>query len=158
MEEAASKIFGGHSIGAILIAIILATFVFSTLISYSYQLESSCKFIFGNNRVIITIGRILFLFCVLTGGFISGAAIWAMADTGAGMMAWLNILAIVLLSPKAFRIIKDYDKQKKAGLDPLFDPATVGIDDPHGVWDHYVQKKKARGDYENEALGYDIKK
>lgn len=27
-----------------------------------------------------------------------------------------------------------------------------------GVWDHYVQKKKARGDYENEALGYDIKK
>lgn len=158
MEEAASKVFGGHSIGAILIAIILATFVFSTLISYSYQLESSCKFIFGNNRVIITIGRILFLFCVLTGGFISGAAIWAMADTGAGMMAWLNIVAIVLLSPMAFKIVKDYDKQKKAGLDPMFDPATVGIDDPNGVWDHYVEKKKARGDYENPALGYDIKK
>ena len=40
------------------------------------------------------------------------------------------------------------------GLDPLFDPSTVGIDDPNGVWAHYVEKKKARGDYENPALGY----
>ncbi len=157
MEEAASRAFGGHNIGAVLIALILATFVFSTLISYSYQLESSCKFIFGDNKMIVNVGRVIFLYCVLTGGFVSGSAIWAMADTGAGMMAWLNLVAIVLLSPMAFKIIKDYDAQKKAGLDPLFDPATVGIEDPNGVWAHYVEKKKARGDYENPALGYNKK-
>ena len=54
----------------------------------------------------------------------------------------------------AFKIMKDYEKQRKAGLDPIFDPATVGIDDPNGVWTEWVEKKQARGDYENADLGY----
>ena len=52
-----------------------------------------------------------------------------MGDTGAGLMAWTNLLAIVLLAPMAFKILKDYENQRKAGLNPMFDPATVGIDD-----------------------------
>ena len=50
--------------------------------------------------------------------------------------------------------MKDCEKQRALGLDPLFDPATVGISDPHGIWAPYVEKKKARGDYENPSLGY----
>ena len=52
---------------------------------------------------------------------------------------------------------EDYEKQKNAGLDPLFDPETVGIKDEANVWGPYVEKKKARGDYKNPDLGY-IKK
>ena len=78
----------------------------------------------------------------------------ARGDAGAGMMAWTNLLAIVLVAPKAWAIMKDYEKQVKAGLDPIFDPAIVGIEDKNGVWTEWVEKKKARGDYENEALGY----
>lgn len=143
MQEAASSVFGGSKAGAAIIAVILATFVFSTLISYSYQLESSCKFMFGDNKIIITFGRLIYLLCVFSGGFVSNAAIWAMADTGAGLMAWLNLFAIILLSPAAFRIIRDYDTQKRAGLEPVFDPASVGIDDINGVWKPYADKKKS---------------
>ena len=54
-------------------------------------------------------------------------------------------------------IVKDYEKQRAQGLNPLFDPATVGIEDEAGVWNQYVEEKKKRGDYENPALGYEKK-
>lgn len=59
-----------------------------------------------------------------------------------------------LLSPVAFKIIKDYDRQRKVGLDSIFDPKTLGLEDENGVWDKYVEAKKKRGDYSNQALGY----
>lgn len=63
-------------------------------------------------------------------------------------------MAVVLISPMAFKIFQDYEKQRRAGLDPIFDPATVGIEDPNGVWTEWVEKKKRRGDYQNSQLGY----
>jgi AGCS family alanine or glycine:cation symporter len=43
------------------------------------------------------------------------------------MMAWLNIIAIVLLHKKAFVSLKDYETQNAQGLDPQFDPVRLGI-------------------------------
>lgn len=40
------------------------------------------------------------------------------------------------------------------GPGPVFDPETVGIKNENGIWTTYAAKKKARGDYEKEALGY----
>ncbi len=42
-------------------------------------------------------------------------------------MAWLNILAIIVLQIPALKVLKDYRAQKKSGLDPQFDPRTLGI-------------------------------
>lgn len=80
-----------------------------------------------------------------------------MGDIGVGCMLWVNTFSILLLTPKVLKIVKDYEKQKNVGLNPLFDPATVGIEDKAGVWDTYVKQKKERGDYENPQLGYDKK-
>jgi AGCS family alanine or glycine:cation symporter len=63
-----------------------------------------------------------------------------MGDTGAGLMAWLNIIAILLMSKQAIRIVKDYDNQKKLGLDPVFHPEEFGIDDPDHIWDKYRKR------------------
>ena len=68
-------------------------------------------------------------------------------------MLWVNTFGILLLTPKVIAIVKDYEKQKNLGLDPLFDPATVGIEDEENVWGTYVEKKKQRGDYENPDTG-----
>ncbi|MBQ9421908.1 MAG: alanine:cation symporter family protein [Lachnospiraceae bacterium] len=152
MQEAMKRSLGTWSGG--LLAVIMTIFVFTTILSYSYEVESSIHYLAGNNRKLINIGRIALLAMCFFGSFIEGGTVWDMGDTGVGIMTWFNVITIVLLSPVAFRIIKDYDKQRKAGLDPLFDPKTVGIDDPNGIWDEYVAKKKARGDYENKELGY----
>ena len=42
-------------------------------------------------------------------------------------MAWVNIIAILLLSPKAFKALKSYERQKKEGKDPVFDPKEIGV-------------------------------
>ena len=126
----------------------------STLIAYGYQADVSMKYLFGKQQWSTYVGRILLIAGILLGGIVDNSVVWAMGDTGAGMMAWTNLLAIVLLAPKAWAIMKDYENQFKAARDPIFDPAIVGIEDKNGVWTEWVEKKKARGDYENEALGY----
>lgn len=155
MTEAMETVLG--SLGSPLMAFIISIFVFSTLIAYGYQGDVSMKFLFGKKRWATNVSRVLLLAGILLGGIVDSEVVWSMGDTGAGMMAWTNLLAIVLLTPVALRILKDYDKQRKAGLDPMFDPTTVGIDDPNGVWTEWVDKKKARGDYTNPELGYDVK-
>lgn len=147
----------GHWSGAVM-AIIISVFVFSTLIAYGYQADVSLRYLFGKKKWTAWIGRPLLLLGILLGGIVNGEVVWAMGDTGAGLMAWSNLLAIVLLAPMAFKILKDYENQRRNGLDPIFDPATVGIGDPNGVWDEWVAKKKARGDYQNQALGYKVRK
>lgn len=152
MQEAMTKTLG--VLGGPLLSIIITIFVYTTLLSYSYEIESSIHFLCGNNRKVIAIMRILFLGACFFGSFIEGGVVWDMGDTGVGIMTWVNIVAVALLSPIAFRIIKDYDCQRKAGLDPIFDPKTVGIEDKKGVWNNYVERKKKRGDYENHRLKY----
>jgi AGCS family alanine or glycine:cation symporter len=44
-------------------------------------------------------------------------------------MAWINVVSILLLSPKALRALKDYERQKKQGVEPRFDPEGLGIRD-----------------------------
>jgi hypothetical protein len=38
------------------------------------------------------------------------------------MMAWLNIVAIILLRKPALKAFKDYERQRKAGKDPVLMP------------------------------------
>ena len=155
MQEALRVSIG--KTGAMFLAVMLFIFIFTTMLSYSYQLESTCKYLWGENKVVVTIVRILFLIFCLFGILIDGDTIWSMGDIGVGCMLWVNTFSILLLTPQVIKIVRDYEKQKNAGLDPLFDPETVGIKDEANVWGPYVEKKKARGDYKNPDLGY-IKK
>ena len=55
---------------------------------------------------------------------------WAMGDIGVGLMAWLNIVAILLLSNIVMKCFKDYENQMKSGkvsADINFDPIPLGI-------------------------------
>lgn len=63
-----------------------------------------------------------------SGCILNGEIIWTMGDIGCGSMAWLNIIAILLLFNKGFALLKDYEKQKKEGKDPVFRPTEFGIE------------------------------
>ena len=79
-------------------------------------------------------------------------------DPSGVCMLWINTFAVLCMTPMVLRIVKDFKKQKDLGLDPIFDPKTVGIEDEEGVWDGYAELKRKRGDYENEALGSKLEK
>ena len=55
-------------------------------------------------------------------------------------MAWLNIIAILLLSKKGFALLKDYEEQLKEGKEPVFVPEKFGINDKTGVGEKKATK------------------
>ncbi|MBO2522928.1 MAG: hypothetical protein CW336_03590 [Bacteroidetes bacterium] len=66
----------------------------------------------------------------------TAVVIWAIGDTGVGAMAWINVIAILLLSPKAFKALKSYERQKKEGKEPVFNPEEIGVKEAV-YWDKY---------------------
>jgi AGCS family alanine or glycine:cation symporter len=61
---------------------------------------------------------------------------WTLGDIGVGLMAWLNIIGILILQQPAYKCLRDYERQKKAGLDPAFDPIALGIKGAT-FWENY---------------------
>ena len=57
----------------------------------------------------------------------SATTAWDLGDVGVGLMAWLNIIAILILQGPALKALTDYEAQKKQGLDPVFDPDKLNI-------------------------------
>ena len=64
---------------------------------------------------------------VLMGSFAGSGVAWTFGDIGVGAMAWINIVAILLLSPQALRALKEYEQQRKRGEEPHFDPKELDI-------------------------------
>jgi AGCS family alanine or glycine:cation symporter len=58
---------------------------------------------------------------------------WGLGDIGVGLMAWLNIIAILLLSRVGLATLKDYEAQRKSGEPLYFDPEKLGIRNA-GLW------------------------
>ncbi|SDM69082.1 alanine or glycine:cation symporter, AGCS family [Franzmannia pantelleriensis] len=71
----------------------------------------------------VLIYRLAVLAMVMVGSVASLGAIWNFADLSMGMMALINLVAILLLSPIAFALLRDYDRQLRAGQEPVFDPS-----------------------------------
>ncbi len=44
-------------------------------------------------------------------------------------MVWINVIAILIIMKPALVALKDYEKQKKEGKDPTFNPQELGIKD-----------------------------
>jgi AGCS family alanine or glycine:cation symporter len=63
---------------------------------------------------------------VFFGSLYEAKAMWDIGDIGVGAMAWVNIIAILLLSPKAFKALKSYERQKKEGKEPVLHPEEIG--------------------------------
>ncbi|WP_407330904.1 alanine/glycine:cation symporter family protein [Enterovibrio sp. 27052020O] len=106
--------------GAGFIAIAILLFAFTSLIAnYSYG-ESNIEYIF-KNKLAINIYRIAVLAMVVVGAVVDLPTVWAFADLSMGMMAIINLVAIIGLSGVAFALLKDYEKQRKAGKTPTFD-------------------------------------
>ncbi|MBR4913026.1 MAG: alanine:cation symporter family protein [Bacteroidales bacterium] len=87
--------------------------------------------VFGDDRsekIVVWILRIFTVAMVFVGSLTTSGVTWTLGDIGVGAMAWINIIAILLLSPKALRALRDYEKEKKQGVEPKFDPSGLDIE------------------------------
>ena len=85
---------------------------------------------FGDDRsekIAIWVLRICTITAVFVGSLTTSGVTWTLGDIGVGAMAWLNLIAILLLSPKALRALRDYELAKKRGEEPYFNPSKLDI-------------------------------
>ncbi|ANG85372.1 alanine/glycine:cation symporter family protein [Microbacterium aurantiacum] len=103
----------------VVLSIIIFLLAFSSILGNYYYGESNIEFITGN-RAVLTGYRVVAVLAVLVGALVSTGAIWTFADGAMGFMALVNLVAIGLLSGIAFRLLKDYTRQRREGRDPVF--------------------------------------
>ena len=101
-------------------------FAFTSLIGNYYYAESNILFI-KNNRILLNVFRITCLIAIFLGAQADFSTVWNLADVLMGFMAIENILVIFLLGGIAFKVLDDYTKQKKQGIDPVFKAKNVGL-------------------------------
>ncbi|KQQ66710.1 alanine/glycine:cation symporter family protein [Microbacterium sp. Leaf320] len=108
----------------ILLSIIIFLLAFSSILGNYYYGESNIEFI-SNRPAILTAYRVLVVAIIFFGSIASADIIWNTADGIMGLMAIVNLIAIALLSGIAFKLLRDYSDQRRAGLDPVFTRARM---------------------------------
>jgi alanine or glycine:cation symporter, AGCS family len=115
--------------GASFVALAIMFFAFTTIVAYYYMAETNVQYIARNGAPpsVLFVLKLAIMASVTYGAIRSASVAWGLGDIGVGLMAWLNIIAIVILQQPALLALQDYERQKKAGLDPDFDPEALGI-------------------------------
>jgi alanine or glycine:cation symporter, AGCS family len=116
-------------LGGPFIGVTIFFFAFTTILNYYYMAETNIAYInrYLHKPILMSLGKVIFIAMVAFGALNASSLIWAMADIGTGCMAWVNIIAILLLQKPAMAALKDYLAQKKLGRDPVFHPEALGI-------------------------------
>lgn len=120
--------------GSPFVAIALFFFSFTTLLAYYFIAEVNLAYL--RKHFNINLGDFILKVAIMSATFygtIRAASLaWGLGDIGVGLMAWLNIVAILIIFFKgrpAILALKDYEEQKKAGVkDYSFDPKKLGIE------------------------------
>lgn len=139
-QTAMDLVFPGF--GAYFVAIALFFFAFTTIVAYYYIAETNISYITRKmeSPVFYHILKIAMIAMVIYGSVNQAQLAWAIGDIGVGLMAWFNIIAILLLQKPALAALKDYEKQKKEGKNPVFNPEEIGVNNAP-IWNTINNKQ-----------------
>ncbi len=104
---------------AVFVAVAIFLFAFSSIIGNYYYGETNIEFIKTSSSTML-IYRLGVLAMVMFGAVAEFGLVWSLADLTMGIMALINLFAILLLSKVAYAALKDYTRQRKQGKDPVF--------------------------------------
>jgi AGCS family alanine or glycine:cation symporter len=109
--------------GPAFVAIALIFFSFTTIMAYYYIAETNLSYLQkdGKQKWPTYALRGLILAATYFGTVRTAELAWTLGDIGVGLMAWLNVIAILLLRKPALEALKDFKAQKDAGKDPTYD-------------------------------------
>ena len=131
VQEGANTVMPG--IGGALVAIALTLFAYSTCIAYYYEGESGLAYLARNKsegfrKKFIWAIRILMPITFFVWALVPSAVAWAISEVMFGLMAWFNLIALMILIPVVKKVYDDYFAQRKLGVkEPYFNPKKLGI-------------------------------
>ena len=127
-QVAVDTIVPGINLGAGVVAVAIFFFAFTSILSYFYYAVTNIVYLTGSSRGnLARIVQAMVLISVFLGTVRTTELVWTLGDIGYGLIAWFNMVAIAFLCPVAVRALRDYERQKKQGIDPVFDPSDAGI-------------------------------
>jgi len=130
VQNAISTVFG--KIGPVFITVAMILFAFTTLLGNLYYVDNALIFLNHKKEPSPMFKRCFHIVCaiiVFIGAIIPMNAAWAMADITMGGMTLINLPACMILGKVAIDALKDYEKQKANGKNPVFNGADIGLKD-----------------------------
>lgn len=90
---------GGAMIAPYFLATALVFFAFTTILGWAYYSEKCLQYLLGrrDKKAILTY-RWLYIFAIFIGPYLTVSAVWTSADIFNGLMAFPNLIALILLS------------------------------------------------------------
>ncbi len=120
--------------GNTFIALCIFLFAFSSIIGNYYYGETNIEFI-KSSKVLVFIYRISVVSMVILGSVAQIQLVWDLADLFMGLMALINLIAIVQIGHIAFEALKDYTRQKNNGKEPVFHRSILKDSTNIDCWD-----------------------
>ncbi len=129
--------------GHLFVALALLFFAFTTIVAYYYMAETNVSYMNRHvrNRWFIAALRLLMLVAVGYGTLRTASAAWTLGDIGVGLMAWFNLIAILILQKPALLALRDYEQQRHSGRPVRFDPEALGIRNAD-LWSERIRRER----------------
>ncbi|AEH33871.1 Sodium/proton-dependent alanine carrier protein [Vibrio anguillarum 775] len=146
-------------VGKPFVAFALFFFAFTTILAYYYIAETNIAYIRRTFKVdgLMFLLKVVIIATVFYGTVRTANLAWAMGDVGVGLMAWLNIVGILIIffmAKPAIAALKDYEEQQKQGVDEyLFNPVKLGIKNATYWEGKYKRKTGQEPTVEESSVG-----
>lgn len=136
-------------VGKPFVAFALFFFAFTTILAYYYIAETNIAYIRRTFKVdgLMFILKLAIMAAVFYGTVKTANLAWAMGDVGVGLMAWLNIVGILIIffmAKPTMAALKDYEAQQKQGVSEyIFNPVKLGIKNAT-YWEEKYKRKTGK--------------
>lgn len=134
VQAALQNVLGG--MGPVFITVAMILFAFTTLLGNLFYVDQCLFYLLKKvpSKRFLRVYHIVAVLVILLGAVLSADLLWGIADLTMGMMALINMPAIIILSKYALRTLSDFEKQYKSGKDIEFHAADVGLEDDVECW------------------------
>jgi len=99
-------------VGKYIVSIGLILFAYSTILGWEYYGERCLEYLFGTKPIFAY--RIIWVIAVIVGAVGGLTFMWDLADTLNGLMAFPNLVGVLMLSPVVFKLTKEYFSSDKS--------------------------------------------
>ena len=126
VQNAISTVFG--KAGPVFITVAMILFAFTTLLGNLFYVDNALIFMNGKkepSKRFMTWFHMACVVIIFVGALTSMDIAWAAADI---TMGGINLPACMILGKTAINTLKDYERQKKEGKNPVFKGADIGMD------------------------------
>ncbi|GAA1554237.1 MULTISPECIES: alanine/glycine:cation symporter family protein [Brevibacterium] len=116
-QTALSGQLGQWAIHFLTFAIFL--FAFSSILGNYYYGEANIEHL-TTSKVALRVYQLIVMVSVFLGAIAALDIVWTAANIFMAIMALINLFALLMLSPLVFNLLKNYQQQRRQGLEPVF--------------------------------------